>query len=134
MFPNNLLFFSILNKHEDNFHNSRLMELVRLIHARSIWLWWDPTYVIFSLTVWLIYLIGLPHSVTMHAVILYLCTNLVSYDSAQLVTKVRLVPYCVYLFICYHAGLAFTPLIIVRYPQLINQLSHLLHLISRDPF
>ena len=63
-FLDNLLFFSILNKHEDNFHNSKLMKCVRLIHARSIGSWWEPTYVIFSLIVWLLYLISLPHSVT----------------------------------------------------------------------
>ena len=68
----------------------------------------------------------------MHAIILYLCTNLVSNDSAQFVTKVRLVLDCVYWFICYHACLAFTLLIIVRYPYLISQLSYLFHLISRD--
>ena len=70
----------------------------------------------------------------MYAIILYLCTNLVSYDNTQLVIKVRLVLDCVYLFTCYHACFAFTSLIIVRYPQLINQLSRLFHLISIDPF
>ena len=32
----------------------------------------------------------------MHDIILYLCTNLVSYDNAQLVTKVCLALDCVY--------------------------------------
>ena len=70
----------------------------------------------------------------MYAIIMYLCTNLVSYDNTQLVIKVHLVLDCVYRFTCYHVCLAFTPFITVRYQQLINQLSHLFHLISRDPF
>ena len=70
----------------------------------------------------------------MLAIILYLCTNLVSYDSTQFVTKVRLVLDCIYRFIYYRACLAFTHLIIVWYPCLIDQLSYLLHLISRDLF
>ena len=36
------LFLLILNKQEGNFHNSKKMEFVRLIHARSIGLWWGP--------------------------------------------------------------------------------------------
>ena len=70
----------------------------------------------------------------MHVIISYLCTNIVPYDSAQLVTKVRLALDYVYRFIRYHACPTFTLLIIVRYPCLINQLSYLLHLISRVPF
>ena len=69
----------------------------------------------------------------MHAIILHLCTNLVSYDSAQLVTKVHLVLDCVYRFICYHVCLAFTYLITVWYPCLINQFPYLLHLIRKKP-
>ena len=34
------LFFTILNKYEDNFHNSKTMEFVGLIHTKSIGLWW----------------------------------------------------------------------------------------------
>ena len=70
----------------------------------------------------------------MHVIVLYLYTNLVSYDSIQLVTKVHLVPDYVYLFTCYHVRYAFTPLITIRHPRLFNQLPPLLHLISKDPF
>ena len=70
----------------------------------------------------------------MHAIIPYLCTNLVSYDNSWLAIKVRFIPDCAYLFICYHACLAFTLSITVWYPQLINHFPHLLHFISRDPF
>ena len=122
-FSNYLLVFHYFNKHEDNFRNSKIVEFVILTHARSVGFWWDPIYEIFSLIDWLLYLI-----------ILHLCTNLVSYDNAQLVIKVRLEPNCVYWFIYYHACLAFTHLITVRYPCLINQLSYSFHLISRDSF
>ena len=39
---NYFLIFHYFNKHEDNFHNSKIMKFVRLIHARSIRLWWGP--------------------------------------------------------------------------------------------
>ena len=63
-FSNNLLFFPILNKHEGNFHNSETLKFVRLIHARSIGFWWDPTYVAFSLIYWLLCFINLLRSMT----------------------------------------------------------------------
>ena len=47
-FSNNLLFFLILHKYEYNFHNSRIMEFVRLIRARYIGLWWGAHIWVFS--------------------------------------------------------------------------------------
>ena len=120
-FSNYLLVFHYFNKHEDNFRNSKIVEFVILTHARSVGFWWDPIYEIFSLIDWLIAMLDWIASLyDMHANILHLCTNLVSYDSAQLVIKVRLVLNCVYWFICYHACLAFTHLITVWYPCLID--------------
>ena len=135
VFLNYYIVFHYFNKHENNYRNSKIMELVRLTHARSIGFWWRPIYEIFSLIDWLIVMLDWFASLyDMYAIIMYLCTNLVSYDNTQLVIKVHLVLDCVYLFTCYHACFAFTSLIIVRYPQLINQLSRLFHLISIDLF
>ena len=70
----------------------------------------------------------------MHVIIPYLCINLVSYNSSRFAIKVCFVLDYAYLFICYHACLAFTLSITVWYPQLINLFSHLFHFISRDLF
>ena len=131
---NYFLVFHYFHEHGDNFHNSKIMEFVGLIHARLIGFWWDPTDVIFSLIDWLLCFIDLPHSMTCMR-LFYICALTLSpINSTQLVSKVRLIPDCVYWFICYHVCLAFTHLIIVRYPCLINQLPYLFHLISIDPF
>ena len=98
---------------------------MELIHAKINRALVEPNIRDFLIN-WLIVILDWPAPLyDMHAIILYLCTNLVSNDNTQLATKVCLVSDCVYLFICYHACLAFTPLITVRYPQLINQFSHL---------
>ena len=39
---NDFLFLLILNKQEWFFHNFKIMEFVRLIHAKSIGFWWGP--------------------------------------------------------------------------------------------
>ena len=116
------------------FHNSKTMEFVRLIHAKINRVLVGPDICDSLVDRWIAMLDWLASLYDMHVIILYLVTNLVSYDSTHLATKLHLVPDCVYLFICYHTGPAFTPLITVWYPQLIDQLSHLLHLNSRDPF
>ena len=36
------MFLLILSKHEYYFHSSKIKEFVRLIHAKSIGLWWGP--------------------------------------------------------------------------------------------
>ena len=102
------------------------MEFMELIHVKINRVLVGPNMCDFIIN-WLIAMLDwLASLYDMHAIIMYLCTNLVSYDSTQLAAKVCLVPDCVYLFICYHACFAFTPFITVRYPQLIIQLAHLL--------
>ena len=51
LFSNNILFIFILNKHEHDFHNSKIMEFIGFIHEKSNGLWWGPTSIIFYLKI-----------------------------------------------------------------------------------
>ena len=87
------------------FHNSKTMEFVRLIHAKI-------NRVLVGLDIcdslidrWIAMLDWFASLYDMHVIILYLCTNLISYDSTHLTTKLRLIPDCVYLLSyvsCFH--------------------------------
>ena len=87
------------------FHNSKTMEFVRLIHAKINPVLVGPDICDSLIDRWIAMLDWFASLYDIHVIILYLCTNLVSYDSTHLATKLRLVPDCVYLLSygsCFH--------------------------------
>ena len=87
------LLLLILNKQEGNFHNSKIMKFVRLIHARSIVLWWGPYIWDFSSDRQLLCLINIVWSLsyTMRDIFcICYCALTLFHDSALLLpTNVR---------------------------------------------
>ena len=78
------IFFSfslIFNKHEWIFVTLETMEFMRLIHAKSIGLWWGPYIWVFSSNCQLLYLMNIVRSLSCSLIciwLFYIWTNLVS--------------------------------------------------------
>ena len=78
---NYFLVFHYFNKHEDNFHNFKIMEFVKLIHTRSIGLWWGPYIWVFSSNCQLLCLMNFDWSLSYSLICLwwfYAWANLIS--------------------------------------------------------
>ena len=112
------------------FHNSKTMEFVRLIHAKINRVLVGHDTCDSLIDRWIAMLDWL-HSMICKW-LFCICALTLSFVIA-LILRLRYVSYLI-VFICYHTCPAFTPLITARYPQLIDQLLHWLHLISRDLF
>ena len=105
-------FFTIFNKHEGYFYNSKIILFVRSIHAKSIGLWWGPYIWVFSYECQLVCLMDITWSLSCYLIcmwyILYslLCTNPISWLAAKVRSHSHLIYFHIWFILLFdHFGI-----------------------------